>query len=274
MLKQRLITAGILIPLILLAIFQLPSLGFLLLITITALMAAWEWFAIIKIKALWIRSLALFFSLLMIVAALPLLSESFVLVSGFIFWMGLTLLIVLFAHRPLPFLITQILHQRLLGWVFATLTIVLFVYSALFIHGISVVGPQWAFYFLMTVWLTDTGGYFAGKRWGKKPLATHISPNKTIEGLIGGIVLAIIWALIAYAIGLNQQIGLVYWLLLTVLTSLVSVVGDLFESLFKRAHNIKDSGQVLPGHGGMLDRIDSVLAGAPIFAAGLWLLGF
>lgn len=273
MLKQRLLTAGILIPLILLAIFQLPSFGFLLLITLAALMAAWEWFAIIKIRSLWLRGIALFFTLLMIVAALPLLTESFVLISGLLFWLGLTVLVVMFAHRPLPQVIANLLQQRVLGWLFASVTIVLFVYSALFIHGISVVGPQWAFFFLVTVWLTDTGGYFAGKRWGKKPLATHISPNKTIEGLMGGVALAVIWGLIAYAIGLNQQISFFYWILLTVLTSLVSVVGDLFESLFKRAHHVKDSGQVLPGHGGMLDRIDSVLAGAPIFAAGLWLQG-
>lgn len=274
MLKTRLLTAAVLIPVILFAIFKLPSLGFLLLLLLITMMATWEWLAVIKIKPVWFRALALLLTLLITIATLLLFTESLVLWVAAGFWIVLSLFVAAFAHCPLPVGLAILFKNRLFGWLLATITMALFVYSALFIHGIADVGPQWAFFFLVTVWLTDTGGYFAGKRWGKTSLASHISPNKTVAGLVGGLMLALAWGLLAYSLGMNQQINFIYWVALTLLTALVSVVGDLFESLFKRAHQVKDSGQVLPGHGGMLDRVDSVLAGAPIFAAGLWLQGF
>ncbi len=133
--------------------------------------------------------------------------------------------------------------------------------------------PWWLMYLFALVWAADTGAYFTGKAFGKHKLIPDVSPNKTIEGLIGGLVLAaIIIAGVAYYRHLMDW-HLVGFVLLSMVTVLASVLGDLFESLLKREANIKDSGTILPGHGGVLDRIDSILAAAPIFALGFWLAG-
>lgn len=126
----------------------------------------------------------------------------------------------------------------------------------------------WALMFiLLWVWAADTGAYFAGRAFGRHKLAPDVSPGKTIEGLLGGVALAL------------TVVGLVTWLVpisgdrvailaVAVMTVLASVLGDLFESMVKRQAGVKDSGTILPGHGGMLDRIDSVTAALPVALAG------
>ena len=112
------------------------------------------------------------------------------------------------------------------------------------------------------VWLSDVGGYFAGVNFGKHKLLERISPNKTWEGVAGGLVLCILGAYILSQLLPTMNIYL--WLLLGVLVCVSSVVGDLIESMLKRSANIKDSGNILPGHGGILDRFDSILFVIPI----------
>ncbi|THF67824.1 MAG: phosphatidate cytidylyltransferase, partial [Methylophaga nitratireducenticrescens] len=153
------------------------------------------------------------------------------------------------------------------------LVALLFVYSAVWLHGLANNGPVLVLYVLVSVWLADTGGYFAGKRWGKHALATAISPNKTLEGLAGAMILVAVWSVIAYLMGIAANLSLIVWIGISLVTGLISVSGDLFESLFKRSYQIKDSGHLLPGHGGMLDRVDSLLAAVPFFAALMWLTG-
>lgn len=123
------------------------------------------------------------------------------------------------------------------------------------------------------VWAADTGAYFSGKRFGKRKMAPAVSPNKTIEGLVGGAVLAV---MVTWGGAALMDIPFVSWgslLVIAVLTVIASVLGDLVESMFKRASGIKDSGSILPGHGGVLDRIDSLTAALPIFALlYLWLV--
>ena len=124
----------------------------------------------------------------------------------------------------------------------------------------------------MLVWVADTGAYFSGRRFGRNKLAPAISPGKTREGVLGAMVLVTVYSIIAaYYFGLDFS-GTVYLLLLAVILTLVSVAGDLYESVLKREHGVKDSGRILPGHGGALDRIDSVLAAMPVFVAGHALL--
>ncbi|MEY2863347.1 MAG: hypothetical protein RLY58_1054 [Pseudomonadota bacterium] len=135
------------------------------------------------------------------------------------------------------------------------------------------VSPWWLLYVFGLVWVADSGAYFAGRALGSRPLAPDVSPKKTLEGLAGGVVLTTV---LAVSVAYQQQ--LVGWhcvgfLLLSMLTVLVSVLGDLVESMFKRQAGVKDSGTLLPGHGGVLDRIDSLLAATPIFALGYWLMG-
>jgi len=127
---------------------------------------------------------------------------------------------------------------------------------------------------LLIVWAADTGAYFAGKTFGKNKLAPTISPGKTREGLIGGLILAPVVALIAVQLMPISGIEPLHLVLLTLVTALVSVGGDLLISLHKRTSGFKDSGNLLPGHGGILDRVDSLIAAAPFFALGLLVTGF
>lgn len=127
---------------------------------------------------------------------------------------------------------------------------------------------------LLIVWAADTGAYFAGKTFGKKKLAAHISPGKTQAGLLGGLIAAPLMALLATNLMPVPHIETVSLILLSLVTALVSVAGDLMISLHKRISELKDSGNLLPGHGGILDRLDSLLAAAPFFALGLLVTGF
>ena len=128
----------------------------------------------------------------------------------------------------------------------------------------------------MIVWAADSGAYFAGRRFGKTKLSPRISPNKTVEGLVGGVVAGMLVALVAAPLadpGIAAK-QLIYVAIVAIWTILFSVVGDLFESLLKRHVGAKDSGSLIPGHGGVLDRVDSVLAALPVFALGKLLFGF
>lgn len=140
-------------------------------------------------------------------------------------------------------------------------------------HGLIPKGHVWLLVALMTVWAADTGAYFAGRKFGKHKLAPRISPNKTVEGLIGGLLLAVIVGMAVagftgIAIGSLPAVAL-----LCAITVLFSAAGDLYESLLKRHAGAKDSSDLIPGHGGILDRADSVLAALPVFALVKGLLG-
>lgn len=129
-------------------------------------------------------------------------------------------------------------------------------------------GALWVCLFLMVIWAGDTGAYFTGKRFGKTKLYPLISPKKTWEGLIGGLLWSALIA-IAFSYTALGQFGSVGLVLLALGVSAVSVIGDLCESLVKRGFDVKDSGSILPGHGGFLDRFDSVVFGLPIMYAGV-----
>lgn len=135
-------------------------------------------------------------------------------------------------------------------------------------------GNLWLLTALTMVWAADSGAYFAGRAFGKHKLAPRVSPNKTIEGLLGGMVAGIV---VACAFGWLAGLTLAHvpqLMLVSAIAVLASVLGDLFESLLKRHAGAKDSGAVIPGHGGVLDRIDGVLAALPVFALGKEILGF
>ncbi|MCO8041758.1 phosphatidate cytidylyltransferase [Acinetobacter bohemicus] len=133
--------------------------------------------------------------------------------------------------------------------------------------------PWWLMYLFLLVWGADSGAYFVGRKFGKKKLAPNVSPNKSVEGLYGGIVTSMLIVIAVASLYLEMTWAeLSLFLILSIVTVFSSVLGDLFESMIKRRAGIKDSGRILPGHGGVLDRIDSLLAAAPIFATGIYIL--
>ena len=131
-------------------------------------------------------------------------------------------------------------------------------------------GVEYLLFTLLIVWLADGGAYFAGKAFGRVKLAPGISPGKTWEGVVGGMLLVVVLAL-AGAVYMDASIAVLLPFCLAV--GALSVVGDLTVSMFKRTVGLKDSGSLFPGHGGVLDRIDSLSAAAPLFALGVTWLG-
>ncbi|MBF7682489.1 phosphatidate cytidylyltransferase [Acinetobacter sp. B5B] len=141
------------------------------------------------------------------------------------------------------------------------------------IFSVWLISAWWLMYLFLLVWAADSGAYFVGRKFGKKAMVPHVSPKKTLEGLYGGVAISAMIVIAVQSVYLNfnlLQHGA--FLILSLLTVLASVLGDLIESMLKRRAGVKDSGCLLPGHGGILDRIDSLLTAAPVFAAGIYLL--
>ena len=258
MFKQRLLTALVLVPLVLLAIFYGPSwlIGFIVLLLVAG--GGWEWLQLIPISRnveKWLFMLVLLFAVW-----LGLRYSSVNLVMGLLLWVG-----ILFAVITFP------TSQRFWGyplWVGAACLLLLSLFvnaSALIYHKPQ--GKALVIYLLCLVWVTDSGAYIVGKRFGHHRLIPIVSPGKTIEGLLGGIVLAMLTATIGYFY--FQPCASLLWFIVALITVLMSVVGDLFISMLKRRSNIKDTGHIFPGHGGVLDRIDSWIAAFPVFCGGI-----
>ena len=147
------------------------------------------------------------------------------------------------------------------------------VHGMVFIHQHFQQGGWILLYLLTLVWVADIGAYFSGRRFGKHKLAPGISPGKTWEGVAGGSILNLAWMGIVFQI--SNGWGIEWWqfILIGLAASLMSIIGDLYESILKREAAVKDSGKLLPGHGGVLDRIDSVIAATPVFVSGLYAVG-
>jgi len=165
-------------------------------------------------------------------------------------------------------------HARMFKLAAGTLAVVPAWAALALIHGTEPNGHRWLLVALATIWAADTGAYFAGRKFGKHKLSPRISPNKTVEGFVGGMLAALVVAIVGGLLAGATVAQLPLVAVVIVVTVVFSVVGDLFESLLKRHVGAKDSGDLIPGHGGILDRIDSVLAALPVFALGKGLLGF
>jgi phosphatidate cytidylyltransferase len=165
-------------------------------------------------------------------------------------------------------------HARVFKLAAGTLAVIPAWAALCLIHASEPNGHRWLLLALLLVWAADTGAYFAGRRFGKRKLAPRISPNKTVEGLAGGVLLAVVVAMVGAPLAGATLAQMPAVALVAVATILASVTGDLFESLLKRHIGVKDSGDLIPGHGGVLDRMDSVLAALPVFALGKAWFGF
>jgi len=268
MLKQRIITAVILLPIALIGFFLLEGLAFALFIGLVVSLGAWEWanlagFAAQPVRVGYAVAVAVLLALLY---QLPTLAP-WLLIAGGIWWLAATVLVLTYPD-------SRRYWGGPLGSLFIGLLVLLPAWQALVVLKQWPLGNWLILAVMVLVWAADIGAYFSGRRFGRRKLAPQVSPGKSWEGLVGGLITSL---LITLCVGLYRD-----WsasaLLLAVLGAavvvLISVVGDLTESMFKRSSGIKDSSQLLPGHGGVMDRIDSLTAAIPVFALLLWLAGW
>lgn len=273
MLKSRVITALLLAPLVFIAVLALPTSYFALAIFVITLLAAIELAALGGLRG----SVAVSGYVLLqgVVLALALVyqiaeDQSLVWVINIVAAWWVLVLLVLLSGR------WKIREKTGLRPLVLASGIVLLSSSGtalVILHGHLPHGPKILMFSLMLIWVADTGAYFAGKQWGKHKLAPTVSPGKTIEGVGGALAGGALCALALYQFDWLPGISLVQLVVLCMATVLISVAGDLWESVLKRQRGVKDSGKLLPGHGGVLDRIDSQLAAAPFFLTALMLLG-
>ena len=275
MLWQRVVTALVLIPFVVGALFYLDLRYVGAVVALLMAVGGWEWAKLAQLPQRHYQAL-------------------FAVAFG-----GLTLALFyycgLFAHGTLPPASLFLLWAVASGWWLVVmagillfprgrrlwsrkpvvigaglLTLLPFAAALVAIEGLTLaghryVGPKMLLGLLVVVWCADTGAYFAGRRFGKRKLAPAVSPGKTWSGFIGGMAAAFVAALLLVSIsGLPREYH--FSLVVAAQTAaVVSVFGDLAESMFKRLAGIKDSGRILPGHGGLLDRIDSLCAALPVF---------
>ncbi|WP_445766649.1 phosphatidate cytidylyltransferase [Rheinheimera sp.] len=284
MFKQRVITALLLAPLALAAVFFLPLSGFAVFISVAFLLGAWEWsgFCGLANKAMrwvYVALTAVLFALLYwqlpVVPRFPIESNillSSMLLLGVAWWLCAVALVLSFPRSQRLWAKRDWL-KALMGW----LTLIPAWVAVLFIRSTdytasSFTGAWLIFCLLALVWAADIGGYIVGKPFGKHKLLPKVSPGKTVEGMLGGVALvAIVVTVVAALQDWPAQTGI--WYSAALLLTVLSVFGDLTESMFKRVAGKKDSGAFLPGHGGILDRIDSLTATAPLFALFIAIFG-
>ncbi|XLX39047.1 phosphatidate cytidylyltransferase [Ectopseudomonas mendocina] len=268
MLKQRIITALVLLPIALGGFFLLDGAAFAWFIGLVVTLGAWEWARLAGLGAQPQRVAyaagvaALLYGLYLLPALAPLL-----LLAAVLWWGAATLLVLNYPDSSRYW-------GGLPGKLLIGLLILLPAWQGL------VLLKQWPqanaliIAVMVLVWGADIGAYFSGKTFGKRKLAPKVSPGKSWEGLYGGLAASL---LITLLVGLQQgwsASGLLLAMGGAAVVVLISVVGDLTESMFKRQSGIKDSSNLLPGHGGVLDRIDSLTAAIPVFATLLWLSGW
>lgn len=256
--KQRIITAVVALLALLLVLFVVPGTVALAVIAAVMLGGAWEWSAFLGVEGntgriLYVIAIG---ALLAAVTFLPVDARLILKVS--MIWWAIALIWMFFFPTPIPVAVRWIVGGVLLLPLYLALVML---YQA---------EPMILLFALLIVWVADSGAFFAGKSMGRVKLAPSISPGKTWEGVIGGLV-AVVLLILLRSVWVETDL----WVLLPfcLAVACLSIVGDLTVSMFKRTAGLKDSGNLFPGHGGVLDRIDSVAAAAPLFALGIGWVG-
>lgn len=278
MFKQRVITALVLLPLFVSALLYLPTMWLGVLFGAVLLLGAREWLHMFPFaEAVRRAALAVFAGLLVLGLVLAGYTGAVSAVLAFtLVWWAVALYWIIRAQRS-----GESQSQDVAAWMpgfpVSSLAVGFMVLWSPFVallalHQAGQSGPKLALYCLTLMWVADTAAYFVGRKFGRRKLASLVSPGKSWEGALGALAVTAIWSVLGGVwLGLSAT-DMLWFVPLSVVTAAFSVVGDLFESLIKRHAHIKDSGQLLPGHGGVLDRIDSITAGAPLFGLGiLWL---
>lgn len=273
MLKQRIITALILLPLVLWGLFGLGAEYFAYFVALVVGLGAWEWARLAGFEAQLPR--IVYAVVIVVITALISGAVASAMLYLSLLWWCLATALVLSYPASAKFWAAS--WQRLLIGVLTLVPLseALIVIRTGQVTVLENLNVLWVLlYVLVIVWGADTGAYFAGKAFGKRKLAPAVSPGKSWAGVWGGAAATTLIALasaLALSLSFAQTLQLV---LVTMLVTGVSVVGDLTESMFKREAGVKDSSQLLPGHGGVLDRIDSLNAAVPVFASCLLALGW
>ncbi|HEY4749618.1 MAG TPA: phosphatidate cytidylyltransferase [Steroidobacteraceae bacterium] len=263
-LRKRIVTAAVGALGFLAILFWLPAWATVSALTVLALGGAWEWssFMLLTAPAGRLVYVALVAALLWAAwrfAATPEALDALLLLA--VLWWLVALAWIVFAPR------------RVARWSAAAAGILALVPCWLALVRLRLLlpqGAQWVLFALLLVWFADIGAFFAGRRYGRVRLAPEVSPGKTWEGVLGGVLLS---ALVAVGGSMWFRVPLAAFLPLCLAAVGFSIVGDLTESLLKRFAGMKDSGSLFPGHGGVMDRIDSLTGAAPVLLLGLTLLG-
>lgn len=273
MLKQRIITALILIPLVLWGILRLPDDYFAIALAIISILAAKEWATMARLPA------SLHFIYTIVFAgilygcwyALQHISklEITILYIACAWWVFAFFMLAQYNSGRVT-----ILYNPVMRSIIGVLILIPTFVALLTLRNSTEHGSALVIYLLVLIWIADSAAYFSGRQWGKTKLLPNVSPGKTWQGVYGALVASVgfSFAFAYFAADLiNQQY--LSFIFSSFITIVFSIHGDLVESMFKRQVNIKDSSHILPGHGGVLDRIDSLTSASPVFVTCLILLG-
>jgi len=262
-LKQRVITGVVLIIAVLLGVLlTTPPLFSIFSLIVFISLSGWEWARLVSLHD---NSRTLFITVLLLLSVLVYWSDSLRWLSialGAIVWFSTLVLLAIYEkgttlYKDNPWLLRLAAFLVLIPAWASLITLQQFY-------------PLLVLYLIFLVAIADSGAYFSGKAFGKNKLAPELSPGKTREGMLGGLAGATLWSIIgASFLGLPASDWL-FFIFLSMAVAILSVSGDLFESLIKREAGQKDSGTILPGHGGILDRIDGLLAALPLFVIGIF----
>ncbi len=259
MLRTRLITAVISLAILGAVLFAVPAVVALSVIGLLVLAGAWEWSGFLGLAATSGRiSYVALIAAMMAVMTFVIPEQSELLLGvACVWWLG-AFIWTFFFPTPIP---------AATRWVCGALVLVPLFVALRVLYGLD---PLLLLFSLLIVWAADIGAYFVGRRFGRVKLAPSISPGKTWEGVFGGLIMVVI---LTFVWAHFRDVGVAVLLPFCLGVAALSIVGDLTVSMFKRTVGLKDSGNLFPGHGGVLDRVDSISAAAPLFVIGVDWLG-
>ncbi len=286
MLKERVLSAVVMIILAVVALFWLSPLPFTIGLSAIIVLGMWEWAQFAGFKRPIARAIVAFVVTCLLI--FPIIAgTSYIQATRFLtdettpllfvggFWWLIAFVLVVSYPKSADIWAKSVAAKFIFG--FCTLIPFLIGTLALRFYQYNLDEHQGTYlllYVFLLVWGADSGAYFAGRAFGKHKLAPKVSPGKSWEGAIGGVITSAIIAVIFLNLTpdnvFGRELNTTAFIVLSIITVAVSILGDLSESMFKRQAGIKDSSQLIPGHGGILDRIDSLTAAVPVFAIGFF----